>query len=409
MKMSLNVDRKLYGPAGGHRYLWTRIEVPRTSQPVERSPLDISLVIDRSGSMGGNKIELARRAAAQAVGLLRETDRCGVIAYDNEVIRAAPCLSVDAGHRAALVRAIGAIYARGNTDLFGGWLAGAEDVSATDSGRISRVLLLTDGLANEGITDPDEILRHVRALSLRGVGTSAFGIGLDFDEVLVSGIAEAGNGHFYYIERPEQIQDYLSSEIGELLRVAARNATLSVVATGGAAIENLNGLPFAKAVFQLGDLSENDVLDLHFLIKVPSAPASAVDVQVKLAWTDALNGKKLRLDGSVSLVATDETAARAEAPDKEVIAQVVRTRIAQTRSEALALNRAGMYDASEKRVADEIRELASLADLDPDLQDEVAALEGQRGAFKMAMPSAAAKSMTFESYLTRRSRRDPNS
>jgi Ca-activated chloride channel family protein len=135
----------------------------------------VALVLDRSGSMSGPKLTLAKQAATQAVNLLRENDRCALVTYDDEVIKAVRCKPVDATQRASLSRALANLEARNSTNLFGGWLAGAEEISEAEDGRVRRVLILTDGLANVGITQPAEILRHVRELSLRGVGTSAFG------------------------------------------------------------------------------------------------------------------------------------------------------------------------------------------------------------------------------------------
>ena len=108
----------------------------------------------------------------------------------------------------------------------------------------------------------------------------------DFDEVLVSGMAEAGNGHFYYIERPEQIPDFLASELGELFRVAARSVRLGVVVSGGARIFNLNDVPLVGALYHLGDLAEGSVTDICFVLEVPAGPPQWLDVQVTLTWQD---------------------------------------------------------------------------------------------------------------------------
>src|SRR5439155_13018578 len=134
--------------------------------------------------------------------------RWGLVAHDDESVPFEPCGRVDGYRRKRLREAIAQLRARGSTNLFGGWVAGAEELSRLEEARVRRVLLMADGLANVGVTDRAEILHHVRELAARGVSTTAFGVGLDFDEVLVSGMAEAGNGHFYYIERPEQIPDF---------------------------------------------------------------------------------------------------------------------------------------------------------------------------------------------------------
>ncbi len=258
------------------RHLWVRVEAPRSERAESsRAPLDIELVLDRSGSMGGSKIEYTRRAASMAVNLLRETDRCGLVAYDDEILPLAPCRTIDGEQRARLLRCGRPVCMPAARRICSavGW-PGAEELSRLNGERVRRVLLMTDGLANVGVTDRAEILHHVRELAARGVGTTTFGVGCDFDEELTSGMAEAGNGHFYFIETPEQIPDFLSSELGELLRMAARSVKLAVVVSGGARIQNLNDVPLIGALYQLGDLAEGSVTDLCFVLEVPAGPAS---------------------------------------------------------------------------------------------------------------------------------------
>jgi Ca-activated chloride channel family protein len=176
MNIHVALDKRLYGPGGAMRHLWVRIEAPRSAAPESsRNPLDIELVLDRSGSMGGSKMECTRRAAAMAVNLLRESDRCGLVAYDDEILKLAGCHAVAGEQRSRLLGEIGRLHARQSTNLFGGWLAGAEELSGLDGDHIRRVLIMTDGLANVGVTDRGEILRHVRGLAARAVGRRRLG------------------------------------------------------------------------------------------------------------------------------------------------------------------------------------------------------------------------------------------
>ena len=118
---------------------------------------------------------------------------------------------------------------RGSTDLCGGWLRGCEQVAlAQTPGAVTRVLLLTDGLANAGITDPAEIVGHAGELRRRGIATTTIGVGDDFDEHLLGAMADAGGGHFYYVEHDEQIPRRIETEVGEALEVTLREARLRV-------------------------------------------------------------------------------------------------------------------------------------------------------------------------------------
>ena len=116
------------------------------------------------------------------------------------------------------------------TDLSGGWLRGCELVASQlmELG-VNRTLLLTDGLANRGITTLKELEHHAAELRKRGVSTSTFGVGDNFNEVLLQAMAQAGGGQFYDIAAPQQIRDQIESEVGETLEIVARNVTLDVM------------------------------------------------------------------------------------------------------------------------------------------------------------------------------------
>jgi Ca-activated chloride channel family protein len=122
-----------------------------------------------------------------------------------------------------------------------GWLRAAEQVALGQDERfINRVLLLTDGLANVGLTDPDQLDVRARELHKRGVQTTTFGVGADFDEALLERIALAGGGNFYFIEQAQQIPDFLTSELGEILQVVARDVAIMVESASGLVVRALS-------------------------------------------------------------------------------------------------------------------------------------------------------------------------
>lgn len=194
------------------------------------TPLDLAIVLDRSGSMGGEKLERAKEAASFLARRLRPTDLVGVVAYDDGVTTVAePARGADAG---ALARAIDAIAAGNSTNLSGGWLRGHELVAGArgdaGEGALHRVLLLTDGLANEGITDPERLVGLCRAAAAKGISTSTIGFGTDYDEALLRAMADAGGGNSWYIERPDQAPGVFEEEIEGLLTLSAQNVTVDV-------------------------------------------------------------------------------------------------------------------------------------------------------------------------------------
>jgi Ca-activated chloride channel homolog len=260
VRLEVQSDRSLIrAGASSTRYVRISFTAPESRGAGARLPVNVALVLDRSGSMGGQKIALARSAAQQALSLLGADDRFAVVVYDQIVdvlVESTPATSEARRHaKDALART----EARGSTDLCGGWLRGCEQVGlALNEGTLGRCLLLTDGLANHGITDRGELLRHAAELRARGVATSTFGVGADFDERLLRDIAQRSGGNFYFLEHPQQIPDLLASEMGETLEVIARRATLLVELPAGASAEPLGAREFAhrQGVLEidLGDL-----------------------------------------------------------------------------------------------------------------------------------------------------------
>jgi len=193
----------------------------------DRVPLNLSLVLDRSGSMGGAPLRAAREAAAQLVRRLRPEDTVSVIAYDDEVRVVAPPATGEAQER--LPAEIAAVAAGGSTNLSGGWLRGMELVAAHHrEGGVNRVMLLTDGLANCGITDPRRLVDLARSGRERGIVTTTIGFGPRYDEDLLRAMADAGGGGTYNIERPDQASGVFEEELKGLQSLAAQNIRVVV-------------------------------------------------------------------------------------------------------------------------------------------------------------------------------------
>jgi len=157
-------------------------------------PLNLALVIDRSGSMDeANKLTAVKQALQAFVGTLRPADRVALVTYDNEAVLAQPSRSVDDGHwlRSAIAR----IETGGGTNLHAGLMLGLREVAAHARAETSnRVLLLTDGIANQGVTDPERILADARSYTAEDVDLSTIGVGHNLDTALLDRLARGGRG-----------------------------------------------------------------------------------------------------------------------------------------------------------------------------------------------------------------------
>jgi Ca-activated chloride channel homolog len=348
--MQLGTDRSLVASStSSTRFLAMSFGAPRAATERERPPVNLALVLDRSGSMSGRKIGLARDAVEKALQMLRTSDRFSLVVYDHEVdvlVESTPAAQEAVRNAMGQLRVVGA---RGSTNLGGGWLRGCEQVAAHATPNVlGRVLLLTDGLANDGIVDPDELKGHAVELRRRGVATSTFGVGADFDERLLQAMADEGGGHFYYIERPEQIVDLLTSELGDTLEVVARDVVVDIALPGGVRAELLNAArsePVAAGVrIDLGDLVANQEVSLFVALELPAGEAGErVEIEARVRDRDGVLGvAPARL--AWTYVADSEAAS--QPCNDDLLRQAAELQAERARRDALDANRHGDFDGA---------------------------------------------------------------
>jgi Ca-activated chloride channel family protein len=195
--------------------------------PDNRIPLNLSIVLDRSGSMAGGKLAAARDAAAMLVQRLHPDDTVSVVAYDDDVTTVAE--PATGATQSGLSKHIHSIEPGGSTNLSGGWLRARELVArGKREGGVNRVVLLTDGLANVGITKPDQLLGLCRTACGTGITTTTLGFGADYDEKLLRGMADAGGANTWYIERADQAADVFTEELEGLLTLCAQTVSVEI-------------------------------------------------------------------------------------------------------------------------------------------------------------------------------------
>ncbi len=394
------------GSAETHHVLLT-FHAPTLESPAHRTPVNVALVLDRSGSMAGQKLELAREAIDTSLRMLRPDDRFALVVFDDAIDVVAAAAPAGEPARRAAQDALRTIGARGSTDLAGGWLRGADEIiPLLGAGRLSRVIVATDGLANQGITDHGEILRRAADLRRRGILTSTLGIGRDFDEGLLQGMADQGGGHSYYVETPRQIVDQLTSELGESLAVTMRQAVVEVRVPAGASVTLLN--PFTTRVHGQGfdvlldDLTSGQRVELDFVVQLPPA---ALGAALELGFALRHDGApEVAAHAEARWIATSWEEAERAPRDADVELRAAEQMAAKAREEALTLNRAGQFGQAVELARIAAATLRPLGDANARVAGVAERLAAEMADLSAAMPAAEMKRKFYDSSQARRGR-----
>jgi Ca-activated chloride channel family protein len=402
-----------------NRFLLIELEAPAAPpRDTGRQAVNLAFVLDRSGSMSGAKIATARQAVEDALGRLKPEDRFSIVVYDDQIDVLAESAPATPEARRRALDALHRVDARGSTNLGEGWLRGCEQVARTlSAGGVNRCLLLTDGLANQGITDRAELERHARELRERGVATTTFGVGADFDERLLQAMADAGGGNFYFIESPPQIRDHMTSEVGESLEVVARDVVVEVTGAEGMAVESLLGFagdtlagrpshPGARARISLGDLVSEQRQSVVVRLNFPYGQLGH-GVEARVAVHDrggAFAAAAADAPASIRFEYADDRTNDLQPRDVDVDRAVARAFSTRVRREALDMNRAGRFTEAAVRMNHVAQRIRSYAGSDPEMLRIVAELETDRTTLSAPVAAMASKAMYFANETMARGR-----
>ncbi|MGE4552032.1 MAG: VWA domain-containing protein, partial [Desulfovibrionaceae bacterium] len=243
-----------------------------------QTPVDLVLVLDRSGSMDGVKLALARRAALSLVDKLGPADRFALVSYADDVTVHGPLRVMDEAGRAAARAEVAGVFAGGGTNLGGGLAHGLAllDQAAEEARpglpagafvpRLGRLVLISDGKANQGVVDPAELGRLAAEGMARGATVSCLGVGLDFNEAALSSLAESGGGSYAFLDDPGRLAGALEAELRHARNVAAAALAVRVALPGDVLLTDAAGYPVrfrdGAAVFHPGDLSVGQTREL---------------------------------------------------------------------------------------------------------------------------------------------------
>ncbi|MFE1748570.1 VWA domain-containing protein [Coleofasciculus sp. H7-2] len=336
-----------------------------TLNKIPRLPLNLSVVIDRSGSMAGVPLKNAIQAAQRLVEHLTPEDFLSIVIYDDTPETILQHQQVQ--DKAAIRSLIGKVKAGGCTNLSGGWLMGCDKVKSQQSTeRINRVLLLTDGQANVGITDSQVLINTARQQAEQGIVTTTLGFGTYFNEDLLIGMANAAGGNFYFIQSPDDASDVFRIELESLTSVVAQNLTVTLQPEDSVQISGIlnnyrsNPIGNKLEVF-CGDVYE--VENKQLAVELSIAPQTNIGVTniatVAYKYQAVVDGSIQEFSDQIPIAITvaDAESARNVQPDATVVEQASKLRIGKVKDEAIALADKGDYTAASQKLRKTIEDL----------------------------------------------------
>jgi Ca-activated chloride channel homolog len=341
----------------------TGADPPGISAP----PMNLGIVIDRSGSMKGPRIANAIAAAVGMVERMREGDSVSVVSFDTQATVVVPPTLTSALTRESIATAIRSIRLGGDTCVSCGLEEGMRllDRTALSGERVNRMILLSDGVTNNGIRDIGGLRAMASRMRDRGVSISTIGVDVEFDEKVMAAIAVESNGQHYFVANPEGLPSIFSKEFDTLLGSIAGDSELTVELPPGVEVEQVFDRTFrregSRVVVPFGTFSAKQEKTVLMKLRVPTDGEGIQPVAaVKLAYRDFISKSDGSCSGSLAVNVTPDQKLVADL-DPFVAARLERSKTAQTLTEANLLFAQGRLDEARERLLRQEDSLAKTA------------------------------------------------
>jgi Ca-activated chloride channel family protein len=389
-------------------------------QKVRRTPLNLAVVLDKSGSMTGSKLEKTKQAAMQLVDRLAPNDIFSLVIFSDHAEVLVPAQKVE--DKDALKEKIEGIEADGSTALYAGVKMGADQLQEFFSEkRINRVILLSDGLANVGPSSPRQLRQLGSNLSEKGISVTTIGVGDDYNEDVMAGIAEASDANYYYVQDTEKLPEIFSKELGEMLSVAARDVKIEIICPDGVKplgfIGRAEKFEDQKSTVNLSQFTagQNRYLFLRCLVNGDQPEVARVNVNYKDELSD---GSDQSASGVAKIIFTDDQKLSEKSVNGAVVAQKELMLTAVAKDEAIAQADAGNYQQAATILKAQSAVLnGSFAAASPEVQRQIRVETNNLDSFSGAIGGAGfgggggggfdpatRKTLQSQSYNTRNSK-----
>jgi Ca-activated chloride channel family protein len=386
------------------------LDAPAPPRRESRPPVNLSIVLDRSGPMHGEKLAKARDAAIEALRRLGPQDLFSVVIYNHRVETLVPAQS--AANTEWIESRIREITSDGNTALFGGVSQGAAEVRKNLEPRyVHRIILLSDGLANVGPSSPADLGRLGAALAKENITVTTVGVGTDYNEDLMTQLAQAGDGNTYFVAETGDLPRIFAAELGDVLSVVARRVVLEIDFPEGARPLRVIGrdgrIRDRTVELNLAQLYGGQAK--YALVEVelpPGAENEARDVAfARCVYEDVLGARAARSEGRVQ--ARYSAAARdvAASVNARVNADLIRNEIALAQDAAVELadlNKPAEAAAVLQQQKEELRQRSAKLGIDAEVQKDLDELDRQGSRLEAeGMSKGLRKALRTDSYQTR--------
>ena len=353
---TVELDVQMSTPAllsGGRQKAYVRIALTGLEGQRMRAPVNAAIVLDQSGSMSGSKIEEAKRAAIMAIDQLRDDDIVSVVTYQSTVDVLVPATKLY--DRETIRRAIRGIRAGGKTALFAGVSKGARELQKfLDRNRVNTLLLLSDGLANVGPSSPGELAQFGESLGRQGISVTTIGLGLQYNEDLMTRLAMASDGNHFFVEDEGDLELAFATEFGDVLSTVAQGVTIHIHCPKGVRPLRMVGrearISGQDVHASLNQLFRDQTRYLLLEVEVPAASAGKVQrvADVTVGFRDLAAGSQATLRGGASVTYTSSATTVEQRRNREVMVALASQIGVERNERATALRDDGKIEESRE-------------------------------------------------------------
>lgn len=365
VRLRTAIDRPLINEGGGESKVVIKIEVEGGHVAhKKRTPLNLAIVLDRSGSMSGGKLEQAKQAASMLIDQLDKDDVLSLVVYESDVEVVRHAARVGDEHR-QIKRLIERIETGGSTALYGGVEEGSRQLREfLGKERINRVMLLSDGMANVGPSDNRDIAGLGTRIAKEGMSVTTIGLGNDYNETLMTALAEASDANYYYVADVEKLPEVFEKELGELKSIVARELVIEIRCPEGVRPLRFLGRPgelkSGTESITFSTLSSGQARELYLECLVSDAALGKVHeiAQVSMRYADAITSKAIEKGATPIVVGySKDTDLVTRSVDQGIAAEAAIFANAEETEKAIALADKGDAEGSRRQLDVQLRTL----------------------------------------------------